>query len=138
MKSSLEKQIYLRCPIIFRSHGYVRRSRPLFYGMECGDGWYQLIRELSCSVEEIALALKNTGTQRSVLPIVVQIKEKIGGLRFYVEHATPEINALITKAESNSFDICEICGKPGTKFNELSTRTRCMRCKNIHPRLGAF
>lgn len=138
MKSSLEKQIYLCCPIIFRSHGNTTRNRPLFYGMECGDGWYRLIRELAVSVEEIALALKNSGIQQSALPIVVQIKEKFGGLHFYVEHATPEINALITKAESNSFDICEICGKPGTKFNELSTRTRCELCKNTHSKLGAF
>lgn len=45
---------------------------------------------------------------------------------------------LITLAESKSFDICEICGKPGTKFNELSTRTRCEHCKNIHSKLVAF
>lgn len=138
MRSSLEKQIYLLCPIIFRAQGNTPRNSPLNYGIECGDGWYDLIRQLSYSIEDIALAQKQSGTQKEKLPIVVQIKEKSGGLRFYVEHSNHMINELITEAEYNSFAICEICGKPGIKYTEIFIRTRCQDHKCIHPRFGVF
>ena len=45
---------------------------------------------------------------------VHQVKEKFGGLRFYVSGATKEEYAIITKAEHMSEETCEDCGKPAT------------------------
>lgn len=67
---------------------------------ECGPGWDKLIDPL------IALC-----TLRKVK--IVQIKEKFGGLRFYVEYSNPAIDRRITEAEKQSFNICEMCGEPG-------------------------
>lgn len=135
MKSSLEKQIYLLCPIIFRAQGNTPRNSPLNYGIECGDGWYDLIRQLSCSIEDTALAQKQSGTQKEKLPIVVQIKEQSGGLRFCVEHSNHIVNELITEAEYNSF---AICGRSGNQYTEIFIRTRCQAHEYIHPRFGGF
>lgn len=42
--------------------------------------------------------------------IAEQIKEKFGGLRFYVDNADDYVNGLISMAESMSYGICENCG----------------------------
>lgn len=42
--------------------------------------------------------------------VAVQVKEKFGGLRFYVDGASSEIYAMISFAENMSYHICEQCG----------------------------
>ena len=41
---------------------------------------------------------------------VAQIKEKFGGLRFYVDEVSENQYKLIEKAEAESYKICEHCG----------------------------
>jgi hypothetical protein len=41
---------------------------------------------------------------------VAQVKEKFGGLRFYVDNSTKEQNIKIAFAEDMSYRICEDCG----------------------------
>ena len=67
---------------------------------------------------------------------IFQIKEKFGGLRYYIDYpsdiskeAKEIIFNLIHSAEQQSFTICEICGQQG----ELSKtnywfKTRCSVC----------
>ena len=50
---------------------------------------------------------------------VMQVKEKFGGLRFYVGGATPEEFEAIDKAEADSYTICEECGKSGKLREDL-------------------
>src|SRR5262245_37127184 len=69
-------------------------------GIQCGNGWSSLYKPLikSCKAE---------GTE------IHQIKEKFGGLRFYVDsNASSKLHAAILDAERRSFQICEICGYP--------------------------
>ena len=42
---------------------------------------------------------------------VQQVKEKFGGLRFYISAAPQEVHNMIHKAEAESYTICEHCGK---------------------------
>lgn len=49
--------------------------------------------------------------------LVVQIKQKFGGLRFYTVNHTDEVLQLITAAEDKSFTICEMCGQPGKTYS---------------------
>ena len=67
-----------------------------------GNGWLGLIKEL---IEE---AIK-LGWDRQVC----QIKEKFGGLRFYINGAPDGVHKLIREAENKSYEICEVCGEPG-------------------------
>ena len=84
MKTSLANRILLRCPIIYRHKDLGPKQNLMCFGFECGDGWFQLIYDLSASIEDIALQLKNDGFPEERLPAVFQVKEKFGGLRFYV------------------------------------------------------
>lgn len=43
-----------------------------------------------------------------------QIKEKFGGLRFYIGEGNDAIYTYIDAAEMLSLTTCEICGKPGS------------------------
>ena len=50
---------------------------------------------------------------------VMQVKEKFGGLRFYVGTASEEFYDAIRSAEQESYKICEICGEPGKLREDL-------------------
>lgn len=70
--------------------------------------------------KEIADALEE-------LPTITQVKEKYGGLRFYVSSATDEVYNYIDFAESMSFRVCEMCGAPGEPRSDGWTKTLCDR-----------
>jgi hypothetical protein len=74
----------------------------------CKDGWIYLIDKLSAIIEnEINYLPKDIQTEI----YVVQIKQKLGGLRFYMNQYTDTITGAINLAEHMSYSICEICGK---------------------------
>ena len=91
-------------------------------GFECGDGWFDIIKELISDIRNVC--------ERDVLDIkATQIKEKCGSLRFYVTHETNEISDLITLAEDKSESICELCGDVGDlQVNGRYVRVICDEC----------
>ena len=72
-------------------------------------GWYPLIKNL---IDELI----NLGWDKQV----TQVKEKFGGLRFYINGGSDEIYNKITEAEKLSHETCELCGEKG----ELRTKIR--------------
>jgi len=95
------------------------------YGFECDDGWYNLIDELCTKITEL---------DKEKVVKAVQIKEKLGGLRFYIhgsfiidflgqaslemkddskEQPPKDVHDLIHAYQDRSYSICEVCGKPG-------------------------
>ncbi len=91
---------------------------------ECGIGWFDLIKELC----EKLNAMKPGKSLK-----VVQVKEKFGGLRFYVEGVSEEksekVYKLIAEAEEKSFTTCEYCGKPGKQSGKNWVKTLCDNCR---------
>ena len=75
------------------------------------EGWYSLIDSLCTDLQVMSDA-----SDRQVKAL--QVKEKFGGLRFYVADATEKMLHLIAKAEDSSFTICETCGEPGERINK--------------------
>lgn len=75
------------------------------FGVECGDGWFDIIDRLSAKLEP--LTSRQPGGERMTL---TQIKEKFGTLRYYVsyvpdgheEYVYEQINA----AEKESARTC--------------------------------
>lgn len=92
------------------------------YNIEAGGdcvqaGWWPLVENL---IQDL-IAL---GWDRDLH----QVKEKFGGLRFYVGETTEEISKRIAKAEADSFKICEYCGKPGKRRTGVWILTLCDEC----------
>jgi hypothetical protein len=56
---------------------------------------------------------------------VAQVKEKFGGLRFYIGAASQEVHDRIHEAENESYKTCEVCGAPGKLTNHGWIRTLC-------------
>lgn len=85
-----------------------------------GKGWGPLIERLYrlCDQHNVCIA---------------QIKEKFGGLRFYVTGAPNIVHQAILTAETESYGICEECGDVGEERPELSwVRTLCDSCLQEH------
>jgi hypothetical protein len=80
-----------------------------------GDGWLQLLHD--CIAELLA-----AGWDKHVL----QIKEKFGGLRFYIGSSSQEVHDIIMKYEELSYETCEVCGETGRPRTDLGWhRTLC-------------
>lgn len=75
---------------------------------DINEGWYPLVKEL---IEDLI----NLNWDKQIC----QVKEKFGGLRFYINGGSDDIFKRITKAENDSYKICEITGKPGKLRTDL-------------------
>ena len=73
-----------------------------------GPGWYPLIKELIEDLIEL-------GWNKQIC----QVKEKFGGLRFYINEGSDEIHKRIRKAENSSYETCEVTGNPGLLRGDL-------------------
>ena len=99
MNNELSKKLHERFPFFKGHYGW---GLPF----ECGDGWFQLIWDLSLDLEQIA-------KEEEVDLYVSQVKSKYGTLRYYMGAETERMSAVIDKYEELSAHICELCGKSG-------------------------
>lgn len=73
-------------------------------------GWVDLVVQLNIMLEAIFPDYS-----------IAQVKEKFGGLRYYIESWGEDTDGskikmaefLIKQAEQNSYHICQVCGQPG-------------------------
>ena len=103
MKEEYEDFLLARHPKIL--------SRVAAYGIGVGDGWFNIIDLLCKSLQE------ETDHRGAPQVVALQIKQKFGGLRFYVDHHSPEQGALLQHAELLAERTCEICGAPGERVS---------------------
>ena len=104
MKQELEDKLYDSFAHLF--------PNSLIYGIECEDGWFELIFNL-CK----QLADENIE--------VTQIKEKFGTLRFYYNFGSDKIKDLVKIAEAKASATCEFCGKTGQLYSKGWCKTLC-------------
>ncbi len=141
MDEKLVKQLHELYPLIF--------ERKIW--CECGDGWYNLIDSLCSSIQshidsrekQRKWAIEhnrklmeddsykpfdrdNRAVPDTVEQVKVQqIKEKFGGLRFYVHGGDDAVHGMIHLAEKISYKICEECGDRGERRSGSWIRTLC-------------
>ena len=102
MRKELEEKLVKRFPSWFNVNGDARHSLMPF-GFQCGDGWYNILWRLCVDMEPMVIGLeKETGERFEV----VQVKEKLGTLRFYVSHHTDTIDERIVEAQKESSRTC--------------------------------
>lgn len=103
--------------------GYFNNRPPILdsYYFEVNKGWYPLIKEL---IEELI----KLGWNKKV----TQVKEKFGGLRFYISGGTEEIYNKISEYEKKSYHICEVCGEEGSLRNDRRWLTTLCDKHNIN------
>ena len=156
MKRELDEALCAKYPLIFKDRNADMRTTAMCWGLECGDGWYNIIDTLcglltydyrsaksrydhlletgvgnvlygTKTVTQEALDEAKTKLDEETLkvPVAVQVKEKFGGLRFYVQAATDKHYQYISFAESMSYRTCEECGAPGKTYTDGWHTTLC-------------
>jgi hypothetical protein len=110
---------------LYKKHPKLKESPPCV-----GKGWYPLLDELMSKIEFILPECKGMSIQ--------QIKEKFGGLRFYVSFDNSVtsvqyhlIDDMIEQAERASVMICERCGAPGRPRGQGWVVTLCNKCESM-------
>jgi hypothetical protein len=81
-----------------------------------GAGWVPLLDELCAKLEPLC---------QDPCTHAVQIKEKFGGLRFYLSRGCREVYDLIAEAEKKAAKTCEKCGEPGAPRSGSWIKTLC-------------
>jgi hypothetical protein len=157
MRRELDAQLCEKYPLIFKDRNADMRTTAMCWGLECGDGWYNII-DILCGLltsdyrqaqsrydsikdkvgqvpnewskkivtqEQIDEAKTKLDEESLKVPVAVQVKEKFGGLRFYVQAATDKHYSYINFAESMSYRTCEECGAPGKTYTDGWHTTLC-------------
>lgn len=98
----------------------IRRARAIKRIWAVGRGWHGLIDRI------VAVLPRETS--------VLQVKEKFGGLRFYVDSAPAHVLDVIDECEAESLTICEACGRPGKLREGGWLKTLCDEHAEIYKR----
>ena len=98
----------------------------------CDYGWFPLLDKL-CS--DLTKLIEESGLPEEDKAIPVdQVKEKFGGLRYYLgsvhEDLFDKAYELVSKAERDSFSICETCSAPGVLRSGNWLKVRCDKCQD--------
>jgi hypothetical protein len=117
MHKELEIKFRERWPEWFRDLYGDPKVTCMDLGFTHDDGWFDLVWGLCEAIEAL-------GPDEDFK--VEQVKEKFGGLMFYVSGGNDAIQEAIFAAGTRSLHICEVCGQLGTIRKDRSwIRTLC-------------
>jgi hypothetical protein len=135
MDQELQNQLFEKYPEIFSNRLKSPTESCMSMGIECGNGWYDLINSICQIVESLNKNIKDrnrliAGNNETIIDFKFdQIKEKFGGLRAYYSGGNDYIRGLVTMAETMSYKICEVCGNKGKPNKSGWISTLCDDCK---------
>ena len=131
MNKDLQKKLFKSYPNIFVQKDLPMQVSAMCWGISCGNGWYSLINELCGNIKNHVENKNRNNPKENFICQATQVKEKFGGLRFYVYGGDDYIDGLISMAESMSYLICSECGNKAeeNKKNRGWIYTRCSECK---------
>ena len=96
-------------------------------GVAIGEGWWPIIEELCRNIQHYTDWNNKNRETRPVVPqtVVMQIKEKFGGLRFYYDGGDEAVAGMVRMAEAWASHACEECGAPGKSGGQGWIKTLC-------------
>lgn len=119
----LDKFLCKKFPNLYNQRKLSMNQTAMCWGFECGNGWFELIFNLSENLEK---EIKKKSNRKEFS--ASQVKEKFAGLRFYMTCETDKMSNFIRKAEKLSYKICENCGEKGKCRGISWISTRCDKC----------
>ena len=101
-------------------------SQP-FGGFDIDAGWWPIIKSLCANIQAHIDWWNANRKERPIVEqvVILQIKEKFGGLRFYYDGGDGVIRGMVCMAEEWAGHVCEVCGKPGEKRGGGWIKTLC-------------
>jgi hypothetical protein len=147
MKLELEHQLVSNYPNLFKQYGGDPKDTCLAFGIECGDGWYHLIDTLCGAIQSEVDWINRLWPELDFSCSAVQVKEKLGELRFYYEFfyktdlpdekmkvltgSMDRIAGMTFLAENMSETICESCGGKCELEDAPFPRAECDACATL-------
>ena len=93
------------------------------------DGWYNIIDDLCTTIQNYidnSWTYDEQGNKKQPKQVTAtQIKQKFGGLIFYVRDADNYVYGMLAYAEHLSYKTCEVCGSPGEQKKSGGFGVRC-------------
>lgn len=135
MRNDKEKYIQLPTgkvsrPALLLRFSKLMRDVPLEYQ----HGWDTLVYG---TFEAIEAAVNAAGHEYMDRIKVLQIKEKFGGLRVYLD--TPvDVSEILAEAESMSLSTCIFCGGNGQMRNDVWIHPSCDECESARIKKRGF
>ena len=126
MSPDLDKKLCEAFPLLYRDRHASMMETCMCWGFP-GDGWFQLIWDLSAKLEPMIRKWVNENGMENA-PHALQVKEKYGLLCFYMSGETAEMSAAIDVAENMSAATCEDCSAPGRTRGTSWLSTQCDAC----------
>lgn len=109
MNQEHTERLFERFDHLYRGRHLPQTENLMCYGFCCGDGWFDLIWQLSEQIE--AYCQQHPGARDLM---ATQVKQKFGELRFYVQPKIWDVEYLIEDARVQSLQTCELTGAPGS------------------------
>ena len=142
MNEKLQNDLVKAYPKIFKNVGGDPMVTCMADGIQCNDGWYDLLDTLCytmqrwCDAENKRYITETDkyefvveGDPEYVQVVASQVKEKLGELRFYVDGGDATTQGIIQMAENMSSRICELCGSPAKTSRDSGwLHTTCDAC----------
>jgi hypothetical protein len=129
MKQELEQILYTRYPHLFAEKDLPMNQTCMCWGIECGDGWFDLIDRTCKRIMEIDIGHH---------VVFTQVKEKYASLRIYFtvrdidcmnDDLWVKVENITSEADDESKTICERCGNPGKVVGGGWLYTLCEKCQ---------
>jgi hypothetical protein len=124
MNEKLQNKLFKKFPKLFARRKLDKTESCMYWGIDCGDGWYDLMYLLCSEVQEKADEL-------GVNFCFEQVKEKFGALVIYMyrDEKTKDYNKyaheILSKYKKLSLEVCEETGGKGqlckSSFRNLKT-----------------
>lgn len=112
----LTEKLYAAFPDLYRGRHKSQYESSMCWGFECGDGWYQLLYDLSQE-------LSNYSAENPALDLeAMQVKSKFGSLRFHLNIHDAATEKMIGLAQRRASVTCEITGEPGQRCVSPTSR----------------
>jgi hypothetical protein len=116
-----------RYPHIFLDRHGDPTETAMYWGFQCGDGWFEIIDDLCAEITRQV----NAGTMPPL--VAAQVKEKSGYLRFFIrDHfnrdANPEAHRLIELAQKRAERTCQYCGSELEPHHTQPWGSVCLEC----------
>lgn len=130
MNQENTKKLLEAFPLLYKGRTLPLTQCLMAFGFECGDGWFKIIWDLSEKIEAIIKAMPPEQEEWTEYPFAMQVKEKFGGLRFYMSCTTDDIENAIRDAANLAEVTCEHCGTTGeNKADRGWWQVLCPTCR---------
>lgn len=104
MNPELTDKLYLTFPRLYRGHQKHPSESSMYWGFQCGNGWYQVLYNLSQKLSDYQAAHPDLDIEAT------QVKSKFGILRFHLNCRDPAIEQMIEYAQYQASVTCELGG----------------------------